>query len=450
MRSTFITATLWTVLVLLAPVASASAAIRVVGPENYREALAGLEPGDTLALQAGDYRDGLPVHGLEGTADEPIHIAGPASGRPAVFHGRRGHNVVSIIDSRWVTIRDIEIDGGGLAVDGVKAEGHADFAHHITLSDLRIHNLAPRQQIVGISTKCPAHGWVIRNTEIRGAGTGLYLGDSDGSAPFVGGLIEHNLVTGSIGYAMQIKHQDERPSLDGLPSTPSRTTIRHNVFAKGESSSTTSARPNVLLGHFPPRGPGTSDRYAVYGNLFYNNPTERLFQGEGNIALYNNLFVNPAGGAIAIMPHKGDPRRIDIFHNTIVARDTGIWFKRSERTERALVTGNAVLAGKPFSGDGASAEGNVADAYERADEYLRAPFAEPGALDLVAREGRLRGSVSLPPEVLWKLPDAGRDFDGRERVGERLGAYDGSGEQPRWVPELAIKPVVSGDGSVVE
>ncbi|MEF8794595.1 MAG: hypothetical protein V5A50_13080, partial [Thiohalorhabdus sp.] len=282
------------------------AEVRVAGPGDYRSKLQKLEPGDTLALESGDYRRGLDIHGLEGKPGKRIHIAGPADGRKAVFHGKPGRNVVSIVDSAYVTIRHLHIDGGGKAVDGVKAEGHARFAHHITLRHLVIENQAPNQQIVGISTKCPTWGWVIRDNVIRRAGTGLYLGDSDGRAPFVEGLIEHNLVVDSIGYNMEIKHQDGRPELDGMPEEPVNTTIRHNVFVKGENSADgDSARPNVLVGHFPPEGQGSKDRYAIYGNVFYRNPTEGLLQGEGSVALYDNLFVNPAGDGLAIMPHNG-------------------------------------------------------------------------------------------------------------------------------------------------
>lgn len=431
-------------LLVMPLVGSVQAETYVVGPNFYHLTLRGLEPGDTLALQAGEYRKGLPIHNLRGTEDQPIHIAGPQTGDPAIIYPRRGSNVVSIIDSRWVTVRDLVIDGDGRSADGVKAEGNAEFADFITLSGLVIRNLQQHQQIVGISTKAPARGWVIRSNEIRGAGTGMYFGHSNGSAPFVDALIEHNLVIDSIGYAMQIKHQQPRPERsDRAKEGRSISVIRHNVFAKGENSSTgNKARPNVLLGHFPPSGPGMNDRYAVYGNLFYNNPTERLFQGEGDIALYNNLFVNPAGDGIAIMPHKGHPRRISIFHNTVVARDTGIWFRTSEKTERALVRGNAVFAAKPFRGDGASAEDNTGQPYQQADEYLQAPFADPGSLNLAPREGRLTGSVSLPPELLWDLPDARRDFDGAERSEQRHGAYDGANGQAEWMPDLEIKPVL--------
>lgn len=430
-----------TALLLLAILPGARAATYVVGPDDYLAALERLQPGDTLALQAGEY-GWLPVHDIVGTAEAPIHIAGPESGTPAVIRGRRGKNIVSIANSKHVTIRNLHIDGTEARNgDGVKAEGNSRFAHYITLSNLVIENLTDHQQVVGISTKCPARGWIVRENEIRNAGTGMYFGRSNGNAPFVGGLIEHNLVTGSIGYALQIKHQEPRPTDVELPTGRSMTVVRHNVFAKDDRSSTgRRARPNVLLGHFPESGPGSSDRYAVYGNLFYNNPTERLFQGEGDIALYDNLFVNPAGDALAIQPHHGDPRRIAIFHNTIVARDTGIWFRKTERTELALVRGNAVLAGRPFSGNGANPGENLSDDHGRADEYLRKPFAEPGSLDLTPAGDRLAGSVAIPPDVLWDLPDVQRDFDGVRRSGDQIGAYEGAEDQPYWTPQLSIKP----------
>jgi hypothetical protein len=40
----------------------------------------------------------------------------------------------------------------------------------------------------------PTWGRIIRRNVIDGAGTGIYLGNSDGSAPFVAGIIENNLI----------------------------------------------------------------------------------------------------------------------------------------------------------------------------------------------------------------------------------------------------------------
>ena len=60
------------------------------GPENYRERLALLRPGDTLVLAAREYRAGLPLHNLSGTPGRPITISGPARGAPAGFLARMG------------------------------------------------------------------------------------------------------------------------------------------------------------------------------------------------------------------------------------------------------------------------------------------------------------------------------------------------------------------------
>src|SRR5262249_150356 len=147
--------------------------------------------------------------------------------------------------------------------------GTSSWAHHITLDGLTIFGYGANQQKVGISTKCPAWGWVIRNNVIKGSGTGMYLGNSDGSAPFVAGLIEHNLIMDTIGYNLQIKHQRQRPIISGMPEDRSVTIIRHNVFSKSNNSSREKlARPNLLVGHWPPDGAGMEDSYAIYGNFF--------------------------------------------------------------------------------------------------------------------------------------------------------------------------------------
>jgi ribosomal protein S12 len=80
----------------------------------------------------------------------------------------------------------------------------------------------------------------------------------------VDGLIEGNLLQDSVGYNAQIKHQKARPNLPGMPVRKSVTIIRHNVFMKGPNSATDKlARPNLLVGHFPPSGPGAEDTYLI-------------------------------------------------------------------------------------------------------------------------------------------------------------------------------------------
>ncbi len=401
----------------------AAAADYAAGPEDYRPVLTRLKAGDRLLLAPGDYARGLPLHNLEGEAGRPIIVEGPATGPRARFLARPGANTVSLINVRHVVIRNLELDGRGLAVDAVKAEGHGRYAHFVTLENLHIHDHNASQQNVGLSTKCPAYGWVVRGNLIERVGTGMYFGNSDGSAPFVAGRIEGNTVRETLGYSLQIKHQRPRPA--DMPGAGERhaTVIRHNLFDKSTGGNTGAlARPNVLVGHWPLTGDGVEDRYLIYANLFWQNPTEALFQGEGNIALYNNLFVNHHGPAVRIQPHNDVPRRIDIFHNTVVARDEGLSLRRREgQTEGPQrVFNNLVLAGRPLVG--ADTRADQVGALKDAARWLVQPGEALGRLDLAPRGGGPSCDAAAFADVLEAHPDARLDYNGEPRAGCEYGA----------------------------
>jgi hypothetical protein len=413
---------LWLALMPLAGTASTVNA----GPDDYRQLLRKLAPGDYLVLAAGQYRRGLPVHGINGTADAPIVIEGPTDGPRAVLLGRPGHNIVSIKNSSHVVIRNLEIDGQGEFVDAVKAEGTAQFAHHITLENLLIHSLVRHQQSVGISSKCLAWGWVVRGNRIVGVGTGMYFGDADGSAPFIGGVIEGNQVINTIGYNLQIKHQKARPKIAVLPQGPQQTVIRDNLFVKAEGGSQgTAARPNLLVGHFPITGPGSDDRYVIHGNLFFQNPNEALFQGEGNIDLYANLFYRSDESeipAVAIQPHNDIPRRVRVAFNTIVAPGAGIRVLRKpdDWVDDQWLIGNAVFAQTPLRGG--RQVGNIELPYADAAGYLRAPIDDLDGLDLSPVGDGLSGEpVDL--DLLGESSEGWHTIDGQPIDPSCRGAY---------------------------
>jgi hypothetical protein len=409
---------------------SSQAAVYEANPSNYLQIVQRLRAGDHMKLAAGDYINGLPLHGINGRAGQPIIIYGPNRGtKRAVFHGRSGANTISIVNSSVITVRNLVVDGRGLAVDGVTAEGHSRWAHHITLERLHIINHHYDQGTAGISTRCLAWGWIIRDNIIERSGTGMYLGHSNGHAPFFAGLIENNVVIDSVGYNLQIKHQIERPTIDGMPEA-SLTIIRRNVFSKSANSSTGKmARPNVLVGHWPLSGPGAEDAYAIYGNFFFENPSEALFQGEGNIAFYSNVLINSHGDAINIQPHNAQPRRIDIFRNTVIATNAGIRVSGGDASYTQRVTGNAVFAKVPIIGG--KQEANITDAVAEAVRYLNRPFGKLDRLNLAPRAGKLATEPfsSSAPE---NFPDAQLDFDGRRYLRRMAGAYAG---------EKAVRPL---------
>lgn len=428
---------------ILSVCAPASAGTTHTGtPSNYRTLLKALKPGDHLRLAPGDYKEGLPVHYLQGTSDAQITISGPDKENRAIFLARPDHNTISIVNSSYIVLRDLDIDGTNLPVDGVKCEGHAEWAHHITLDGLRVHGHGNNQQTVAISTKCPAWNWIIRNNIIEGAGTGIYLGNSDGRAPFIAGLIEHNLIVDTIGYNLQVKHQAPRPVLPGIPDGRSTTIIRHNVFSKANSGSGKSARPNVLVGHWPLVGPGSNDLYLVYGNFFYQNPHESLFQGEGNIALYNNVFVNHFGDAIRIQPHNDAPRSVSVFHNTVLAKGAGIRLVHCGLGSGypQFVVSNIVFAESPvnsvFTGS------NLVGKFDEASSYLARPFAPLGEMNLSPLAGALPKATGNTEDIprFTVYPDADRDFDGDWEDKRRIGAYALEKHRSRWLQILEIKP----------
>ena len=430
----------WTQLVIAAHAVilcvTATASELIVGPDEYLTAVRNLHPGDTLRLRAGVYTKGLPIRYINGTQDEPITITGPQTGEPAIFLARKRQNTVSIVNSSYVTIRNLILDGQGIPVDAIKAEGYSGWAHNITIDNLVITGHGANQQTVGISTKCPAWGWSIRHNVIIGAGTGIYLGNSDGTEPFFAGLIEYNLVTDTLGYNLQIKHQNGR-ILQEKPVT----IIRHNVFSKAMNASLLSdARPNVLVGHWPSSGPGATDHYEIYGNLFYQNPNEALFQGEGNIAIYNNIFINDYGDAIHIQPHNDIPKTIDIFFNTVLALDQGIVIRTAEYNHpfEQTVIGNAVFANNPILG--VSSAHNTVGNYLDAQQFLTQPIGNIGELNLLPKPNRVRG-LPLNEKNISRYENWNRDFDGNYRDMHTRGAYGTSKSAPLWQLQFELKPV---------
>lgn len=410
-------------------------------PSTYKNLLTTLVPGDRLLLAPGTYTQQLRISNRNGQPGKCIVIEGPATGAPALFQGSNTFNTISLINVSYMVFRNLTLDGMNLLGDGAKVEANSAYAHHITLENLRFKNYAQSAGRNAISTKGKAWNWVIRRNVIERAGLGLYLGKPDGTAEFVNGLIEHNVVHSSIEYNVQIKHQKGRDTALGMPANGT-TIIRHNVFSKETGGATgTGARPSVLVGHWPLTGAGSSDIYQIYGNVFYQNPNEALFQGEGNIALHDNLFVNRGGTrAIRIQKHNNLPRRIDIFNNTIVASGEGVAIYNADPAYPQRVRGNIIFAAKPVDGNGEHF-GNFIAPYAAAGQYLNNPMGTltQGNLDLFPMPGKVVGQ-SVVVSFLYDLLDADKDFNGMPKLDTYRGAYSDDGVNPGWQPALEIKP----------
>ncbi|MBK5284773.1 MAG: hypothetical protein JJE25_05180, partial [Bacteroidia bacterium] len=400
-------------------------------PANYTSYLNTLVAGDTLSLSAGTYTNNLTLNNRNGTSTQPIVIMGSPNLYTTVFQAQSCCNTVSITQCSYIVIKNLMLDGLNLLVDGVKGEGTTNnWAHHVTLEYLNIVNYGADQQLVGISTKCHAWNWIIRKNIIIGAGTGLYLGNSNGDKPFVNGIIENNLVMNTVGYNMEIKHQTDTVR-DNYPGTAlnGKTIIRYNVFCKeNNGASGGNARPNVLLGAFPSTSFGSTDYYEVYGNFFYQNPTEALLQVTANTSLYENVFVNhfnPAGfRAVYVTSQNGfQPRDIKIFHNTVWAANSsgGIRLYDPNISYQQYCYANAVFAPAPITNFVNNLD-NVTDGYANASSYVLSATTNLNTLNLYPQSGQLTGT--LTSSVLFQtFTDWDKDFNGDVNDWTFRGAY---------------------------
>lgn len=403
--------------------------------KNYQGVLAALKPGDVLLLEAGTYTGDLQLNHMKGELGKPIVITGPASGERAVFKANSSNNTVELSECSFVTIANLELDG--LSLDAPFGFSSKGTCHDITIENCHIHDYSGCQQTDGISTKGDAWNWTIRGNLIERAGTGLYLGNSDGRFPFFNGIIEYNVVLNTTGYCMQIKHQNSRPEVKGIER--GTTIIRHNVFAKTIwiDKGNDGARPNLLVGGPPKSGPGADDRYLIYGNFFYKNPREALFQGTGSITFYDNVLFNPDGPGVNVQPHDGSkPRSILVFNNTILAKTHGLSIISAEKS---TVMENAVFSGQSA---GATNDQGIQRSYDDAAKFLVNPFGDLGKMDLAPVSGKLLIAGNSPEvSMLNDFPDFDRDFNGNSQAFKVYGAYSVEGANAGWPLGLNQKNV---------
>jgi hypothetical protein len=413
-------------------------------PGNYRAVISSLKAGDTLTLEAGIYERGLPLSDCQGAAEAWITIQGPAHG-VAEIRQSASANCVELFQCQFVALKSLTIQGQGVQGQfGISAKGGLkNSVHHILVEDCTISDFNTSQQAVGISTKTPTWDWVIRRNIIRNCGTGLYLGNSNGEDPFINGVIEYNLVHDTNGYCMQIKFQNSRPNISGLPTTPSRTLIRHNVFIKNNTPSPDGDRPNLLVGGFPNSGPGSKDVYEIYGNFFFHNSRESLLHASGRVIVHDNVFADCPDAqyaAITLSEHDLPLKLAQVYHNTIIASARGIRMTVAP-SEGHAVLGNVIFADQPLvlhPGVKFVAE-NLTGPINTAADHLIQPMINLGEMDLHPKAGQCQG----PPVELasiQKRVDFDVDFDGRDK-GPRThrGAYATSGGEPAWVLQQARK-----------
>jgi hypothetical protein len=415
-------------------------------PANYAALLRQLKPGDTLNLEPGTYPR-LYLAGINGTSEAWIAITGPASDPPAIIQGEPDHNTVEIEHCSYLSLENLRIDSRGIpGAFGISARGREhNLTHHIRIEGNTLIGQHGGQQTDGISTKTPTWGWVIRYNKILGAGTGLYLGDSDGSQPFVDGVIENNLIQDTIGYDMEIKDQHSIPAMPGMPLGPTSTLIRNNVFIKNDRASPDGDRPNLLVGAFPENGPGSLNMYEIYGNYFVHNHREALFQGSGRLSLHDNIFIDgPYTYPAVVLRKQNGPLQVAlVYNNTVYTSGPGIRFDHPALSGGAVV-GNLVFATNPIAGPIAFLSDNTTGSLESAPAYVHSPAFDLAVADFYPLPGKCQGAP-LDLTMFQGEKDYTLDFNGTPKTQTKgapvfRGAYAGEGPNPGWHGDAGLKP----------
>jgi len=422
------------------------------GQPGYYQTLADvLSPGDTLMLPAGTYPDRLNLSGMQGTSSAWIVITGPSSGPPArITTSSSCCNTVQLDGTAYLALVNLTVDSANLdAIDGINAKGNP--THDILIEHCTLIGQGNNQGTVAINTKSAAWRWTIRGNRIIQAGTGLYLGYPDGTNPFIAGVIEGNLVQNTIGYNMEIKYQvpyGSQPWVSQVPSGAHRTIIRNNVFMKEKNdwdpSQLAGDRPNVLVDPFPDSGPGSTDLYEIYGNFFYKNPNEALFQGTGRMTLHDNVFVGAGSGQVStyFTDHNGTLKLAHVYNNTFYSiAGGGIVFGTPAREADAVVGNLIVVGATSLAGQIVNSSANVIGSIASASQYFASPSEALGQMDFYPKTtcpvctGAALGMAPFTAEGNYD-----RDFNGTSKAGFTFrGAYSGSGTNPGWRLQADLK-----------
>jgi len=159
-----------------------------VGPaDDWRGAIAALQPGDTVWMRAGTYTLSTSFQiQRNGTASQPIAVRAVAGARPHIVQSGP-QNVIVINGSSHLLLEGLELSGGG--GDGVRI---------LTANDLSLRNLLIRDvPDVGISANTPGSTLarlVVEGVEIRQARRGIDLGCSAAACSTVDAVIRRNWI----------------------------------------------------------------------------------------------------------------------------------------------------------------------------------------------------------------------------------------------------------------
>ncbi len=289
---------------------AAAAELKVASDEELRAAVARLRAGDTLLVAPGEYRGGLSLRGLEGTAKAPTVIAGSDPNNPPVFVG--GGTAWQFSDCIHLTVRSIAVRG--CTGNGINVDDAGTFdtpLHHVTIEDVTITDTGPRGNHDALKMSGIAQ-FVVRRCRFEGWG---------GSAiDMVGcrdGVVEDCRFQGKEGFSGDSGVQMKGGTSDVLVQTS---------FFDGAGQRAINLGGSTGLEYFRPKpGQFEAERITVAGNRFVGGVTPVAFVSSDGGRFVRNTVVHPEKWVARILQEQRAPGflacRNGVFEENLVVFD---------------------------------------------------------------------------------------------------------------------------------
>lgn len=313
---------------------SVSGAVTVGNDAQLRNALAELKPGSVVRIAPGNYRPGLSVRDIRGSADKPVLVEALDPENPPVFEG--GNEAWHLTDVSHFTLRGlvcrkqknngINIDDGG-SIDTP--------SEHVTLDQLHIEDTGPDGNFDAIKcsgvehlkiTACRISGWGgqaidfvgCHHAEISGCGIIGKSGFSQHTGPqFKGGCSEVWM------HHCRLTNAGQRPIQIG---------------------------GSTGLDYFRPKdAPYEARAIRVEDNLIVGGDCAIAFTGADLSSFSHNTIIRPEKWIMRILQESREPRVIRCGDNTF--SNNLIVFERAKVTTIANIGPETRAESFTFSGN---------------------------------------------------------------------------------------------------
>jgi hypothetical protein len=270
-----------------------AAEVRVADSAAFRRAVQGLTPGTVLLLEPGAYDGGVSLHEVAGTEQVPVIIEGADPNNPPIF--RKGGTALHLSDCRYVTLRNIRVEG--FPGNGINVDDGGSFetpSHHIVLENVTILETGPRGNHDALKMSGVDH-FVVRKCRFEAwGGSGIDM---------VGchhGVVEDCTFTGRQGFSQDNAVQLKGGTEDVLVQCCLFTNAGQRSINLGGSTGLRFFRPEV--------GDYEAKNITVAGNRFERCMAPIAWVTADGGHVHHNTIILPERWILRILQETTDPR----------------------------------------------------------------------------------------------------------------------------------------------